>query len=223
MEPPPESKPVRPARGGTLKWPLVAANVALLAILGLSASTHLLKARQMPRAFHVVEPARLYRSGQPTPEQLTNVIKEYGIHTVINLCAPRAADYVDDVPTARAYGVRVVSLPISSVKLLTDEQLATLRRTYEDPRNYPILVHCEAGHARTGVAVALWRIERQGWDPAKAVEEMTASGYPIRDKNSEMREVLTHWRSPAADGKAEAASAPTSNEATEHAAGPAGE
>jgi protein tyrosine/serine phosphatase len=180
-----------------MKWLLVAANVIILVIVGVPAANHLLHARALPRRFCVVEPGRLYRSGQPTPEQLANIIKQYGIRTVINLCMPGVTDYVDDAPTAQEYGVCVVSLPISSDQPLSDDQLATLRRTYEDPRNYPILVHCEHGVARTGVAVALWRIERQGWAPAKAVEEMIASGYPIRDTNVDMRELLVHWQRPA--------------------------
>jgi protein tyrosine/serine phosphatase len=208
MEPLPKHKPIRSAKRRMMKWLLVAANVIILVVVGVSAANHLLQARALPRHFHVVEPGRLYRSGQPTPEQLANIIKQHGIRTVVNLRGPEVTGYVDDAPTAQEYGACVVSLPISSIKPLSEDQLATLRRIYEDPRNYPILVHCEAGRARTGVAVALWRIERQGWAPAKAVEEMIASGYPIRDKNADMRELLVHWQRPAEAGKPASASEP---------------
>lgn len=70
-------------------------------------------------------------------------------------------------------------------------------------------MHCEHGVARTGVAVALWRIERQGWAPARAVEEMIASGYPVRDKSVDMRELFLHWQRPAEAEKPGAASEPT--------------
>lgn len=208
MEPLPEDKPIRPARRGTAKRLLVAANVIILVTVGVPAANHLLQARALPRRFCAVEPGRLYSSGQPTPEQLASVIKQYGIRTIVNLRQPGGTGYVDDAPTAQEYGARVVSLPISSVEPLSDDHLATLRRTYEDPRNYPILVHCEHGVARTGVAVALWRIERQGWAPARAVEEMLASGYPIRDKSVDMRELLLHWQRPAEAEEPGAASEP---------------
>jgi protein tyrosine/serine phosphatase len=106
--------------------------------------------------------------------------------------------------TAKEHGLRFVSLPISSTKLMTEQQLATLRETYRDPRNYPILVHCEEGHARTGVAVVIWRVEQQGWDPARAVEEMIASGYPVRDKSVDMRNRLLHWDKSVQGAKQEA-------------------
>jgi protein tyrosine/serine phosphatase len=111
-----------------MKWLLVAANVIILVVVGVPAADHLLQARALPRRFHVVEPGRLYRSGQPTPEQLANIIKQYGIRTVVNLCEPGGTGYVDDAPTAQEYGARVVSLPVSSVEPLSDNQLATLRR-----------------------------------------------------------------------------------------------
>ena len=107
--------------------------------------------------------------------------------------------YVNDDAMAGPLGARVVRLPISSVTPLDGEQLATLRGVYNDPEDYPILVHCEEGHARTGVAVAIWRIEEQGWQPQKAVKEMVDSGYPVRDKNEQMRDLLLHWKAP--DGR----------------------
>jgi len=192
-----DDKPARRVRRGALKWPLVGGGAIVLAVIGAFAADHLLRDRTLPPRFYVVESGHLYRSGQPTPEQLAGLISRYGIRTVLNLCQPTAANYVDDAPTAQQYGGRVVSLPISSKKPLSDEELATLRQTYGDPRNYPILVHCEHGVARTGVAVALWRIEEQGWDPAKAVEEMIACGYPVHDDSAHMRDLLLHWQRPA--------------------------
>jgi protein tyrosine/serine phosphatase len=180
---------------------LAAANVVLLAIVAVLVGGQMRQASRLPRGFHVVEPQRLYRSGQPTAAQLAAVIKEYGIRTVLNLRNPAEPDYVDDAPAARPYGVRVVSLPITSTWAISDEHLSELRKVYGDPRGYPILVHCEAGRARTGVAVALWRIERQGWDPAAAVDDMIASGYPVREKSAQMRELLLHRQAPAEAAK----------------------
>jgi protein tyrosine/serine phosphatase len=178
-------------------WLLAAANVVLLVVVAVLVGGRMRQASLLPPNFSVVEPQRLYRSGQPTAAQLATVIKEYGIRTVLNLRNPAEPDYVDDAPAARPYGVSVVSLPITSTWAMSDEHLSELRKVYGDPGGYPILVHCEEGHARTGVAVAIWRIERQGWDPAAAVDDMIASGYPVREKRPKMRELLLHWKVPA--------------------------
>jgi protein tyrosine/serine phosphatase len=157
----------------------------------------------LPRNFLVVEPGRLYRSAQPDAAQFAYVIKQYGIRTVINLRNPaKDRQYVADGPLVRPYGVRVVRLPISSTVPLDKEQLATLRKVYNDPRNYPILVHCKDGHARSGVAAAIWRIEMQGWQPAAAVRDMIQDGYPVHPQNARMRQILLHWKRPAPEALA---------------------
>lgn len=198
MDEAPQDAPACPLRRLTTVRLLVVVNLVLLAALTALVVADLRRAHGLPPDFRVVEPGRLYRSGQPTAEQLAAVIKEYGIRTVVNLRNPaKETDYVDDAPLAQPYGARVVRLPITSTVPLSDEQLAALRQLYGDPGNYPILVHCEQGHARTGVAVALWRIERQGWEPAMAVQDIIATGYPVRPENAQMRELLLHWKAPA--------------------------
>jgi protein tyrosine/serine phosphatase len=192
----PDDNAVRPPRRWTTRWWLVAGGVVLLVALGVLLTGHVLRARMLQRRFCVVEGGRLYRSSQLTFEQLAAVIKKHGIRTILNLRNPNETDYVEEAPAAQQHGVRLVSLPISSTEPMSDEQLAVLRQLYRDPANYPILVHCERGVARTGVAVALWRIEQQRWDPARAVEDMIASGYPIGYKNLDMRNLLLHWQRP---------------------------
>ncbi len=143
----------------------------------------------------MVQPGRLYRSAQPLGAQYANVIEQYGIRTIVNLRNPdKDPDYVADEDYAKPLGVRVVRLPISSVIPLDKQQLAALRGVYDNPADYPILVHCEEGHARTGVAVAIWRMEKQGWAPDRAVKEMIESGYHVHAKNEHMRDLLRKWK-----------------------------
>jgi protein-tyrosine phosphatase len=54
-----------------------------------------------------------------------------------------------------------------------DEWLAVL----DDERNYPVLIHCRAGLHRTGVLVAVYRMEYEGWSPAEAFRELKAHGF----------------------------------------------
>src|SRR5439155_25412452 len=47
----------------------------------------------------------------------------------------------------------------------------------DDPETYPVLLHCRAGLHRTGVMVAVYRMEYQGWSHEQAYEEMKANGF----------------------------------------------
>jgi protein tyrosine/serine phosphatase len=48
---------------------------------------------------------------------------------------------------------------------------------YDDPNNYPMLIHCKAGLHRTGLLAALYRVEYQGWTVNDAYREMKAQGF----------------------------------------------
>jgi protein tyrosine/serine phosphatase len=46
-----------------------------------------------------------------------------------------------------------------------------------DPANQPVFVHCRQGRDRTGVVVAVYRMEIDGWSREEAEEEMQAYGF----------------------------------------------
>jgi protein tyrosine/serine phosphatase len=192
------AQPTSPWRSRRTRW-LLAIDMVLLAGLIAALAVRHFTPPLLPPRFAVVQAGRLYRSAQPTAGQLARAIQQYGIRTIVNLRNPdKDPQYVTDEAAARPLGARVVRLPISSTTPLDEQQLATLHGVYDDPGSYPILVHCEAGHARTGVAVAIWRIEKQGWKPEDAIKDIVAAGYPIRPENEEMRQVLLHWKGPDA-------------------------
>jgi len=48
-------------------------------------------------------------------------------------------------------------------------------------------VHCRHGIVRTGVFVAIYRMERQGWPPQKALDEMKL--YGLKANSPEYKQV----------------------------------
>ena len=50
-------------------------------------------------------------------------------------------------------------------------------KVMDDPANYPVLVHCKAGLHRTGVIVAVYRMEYQGYSPRAAMYDTKANGF----------------------------------------------
>lgn len=148
---------------------------------------------ELPRRFAIVEPGRLYRSGQPTPAQLARVLDRYDIRTVLELRPPNYPEFAAEKQLVEERGAELVVVPISSRDPLTPDQLEAIHSLYADAGRQPILVHCRHGVARTGVAVALWRLEHDGWNGERAVREMIERGYPVRDENAAMRDRLESW------------------------------
>src|SRR5262249_34990781 len=47
----------------------------------------------------------------------------------------------------------------------------------DDPASYPMLIRCKAGLHRTGVLVALYRMEYEGWSAGMALDELKENGF----------------------------------------------
>ena len=161
----------------------------------------------LPRRFAEVTPNALYRSNQPDETELRNIFRKYGIRTILNLRREDYPEFAAEERLAKEQGAEFVRLHVSSTKPFPPETLAELRRVFSQSKR-PILVHCEFGVARTGVVVALWRIEQDRWTGDRAVDEMLERGYPERDKSEPMRDYLRNWKPEAVPTTAPAAASP---------------
>jgi tyrosine-protein phosphatase SIW14 len=144
------------------------------------------------KRLRVVVPGRVYRSGQMTAEGFADAFARLGIRTVINV--------QDDFPdpdldqnfinrsTVResdwcaGHGVRYVALApdLISRRLVGANQPKVIDKflsIMDDEHNYPVLIHCKAGLHRTGVMVAVYRMEYQGWSPLAAIKELKDNGF----------------------------------------------
>src|ERR1700712_1489153 len=96
--------------------------------------------------FHAVVPGELYRSAQPSPQQLAEYVQKNGIKTVINLRGEddTAKWYGQELAEANRLGVRHIDFRMSSSHELSWEQadqLVTIMRSAPKP----ILIHCNSG------------------------------------------------------------------------------
>ncbi|TCL67302.1 dual specificity protein phosphatase family protein [Rhizobium sp. BK251] len=137
--------------------PLKARTVLHLAAVVLVAVGVYLAYLQLSTNVHAVVPGQLYRSSQPSPEKLGDLVNEYGIKTVINLRGDDAGHswYDNEVEAARKLNLKHIDFRMSAARELSmDEakQLMTIMATAEKP----ILIHCRAGADRTGLASAIY-------------------------------------------------------------------
>jgi protein tyrosine phosphatase (PTP) superfamily phosphohydrolase (DUF442 family) len=122
----------------------------------------------VPNLFQVTP--TLYRSAQPTLQGFKN-LEQMGIQTVVNL---RGGE--DDERAALALGFGLESIPLSAARNRHESNVRVMRLLGRADLG-PVLVHCQHGADRTGMILALYRMVYQGWDSAKAIEEMRKGGY----------------------------------------------
>lgn len=146
------------------------------------------------KRFRVVTPGMFYRSGQFTASGLRDIIRGRGIRTVVNLQEENTDPYmpeewlsrphVRETEVCRELGVNYYTL-FGGEAMTPDEFAAGKRpqaidqflRILDDPANYPVLLHCKAGLHRTGAFTAIYRMEKEHWAPAAAMQELRANGF----------------------------------------------
>jgi protein tyrosine/serine phosphatase len=154
------------------------------------------------RNFRVVHEGVLYRSGQFSLPALQKVVHQYGIKTVISLRDSDKPTDQDEESWIKASGRNFVRLPPRSWwpdaagKVPAEANVQAFRAIMDDPKNYPVLVHCFAGIHRTGTMCAIYRMDYQGWSNLEAMGEMRALGYTILDEHDDVRGYLARYRPP---------------------------
>lgn len=132
-----------------------------------------------PQRFGVVVPGKIYRSAQPNPHGLQRVQQDIGIKTIINLRGEhvykRDRHCRQEAHFAKKNGIKVVVIGFRNPP--TDENVRDLLNVLDGPKNRPILIHCKQGLERTGLAVAVYRLERMGWTTGQAVREMLTNDF----------------------------------------------
>jgi protein tyrosine/serine phosphatase len=107
--------------------------------------------------FHTTIPGELYRSAQPTPSQLASYKNTYGIKTMINLRGENSGKvwYDNEVAASSRLGIKHLDFRMSSRQVLSQDEATALLSVLKQAEK-PILIHCEGGADRSGLAAALY-------------------------------------------------------------------
>jgi len=138
--------------------------LGIVAILALA--TTIIYVRWVRTNFHTVVAGEVYRSAQPSDEEITRWANQYDLRTIINLRSNRG--YQREIDVAQAAGVEMLHLPIADRYLPKRLGLLEIMDAVENaPR--PLLVHCRAGSDRAGVvsAMAAMAIGGANYDDAR--------------------------------------------------------
>ncbi len=149
------------------------------------------------RHFGVVAEGKLYRCGQPTPEELRQLIREHGLKTVVSLRGSRDADDPDawesrEKSVCDELGASFVTIPCNHKNPPTREQAEQFLRLCTSPQTRPVLVHCRLGQQRTLLFCALYRVHVDRVPPEVAEREMDELGF--RASHRRHQRLLTSFR-----------------------------
>ncbi|MDB5290814.1 MAG: hypothetical protein JWL69_2055 [Phycisphaerales bacterium] len=140
-----------------------------------------LRNRFLPMNFGVVEPGKIYRSGQISPNVLRKTLAANRIGLIVNLSSP-----YEDNPDARAEPIIASEMGVPRINLPLNGQ------GLGDPSFYPkaitaivnanrqgkaVLVHCQSGAQRTGGVIATYRILVEGKSFEEAFDEAKHYGH----------------------------------------------
>jgi tyrosine-protein phosphatase SIW14 len=145
------------------------------------------------KRLRVVSEGKVYRCGQLTADGFQDAIRRYGIRTVLNLQQEAKDPFLPEswqkTPSllesdlCAALGVNYVQLDGGVLDRPQDnsttrpEVIDEFLELMDDPKNLPVLIHCRAGLHRTGLMVAVYRMEYEGWTKAEATRELRANGF----------------------------------------------
>ena len=137
-------------------------------ILGVAALLYYIWTFPINSNFHEVVKGKIYRSGQPRPEQLRSWINHYNIKTIINLRGADAPHAAEEAQLAKELNVRIVFFRLSAYKLISSEKLNKLKGILEAAQP-PILIHCGSGVDRAGTvsALAAWLVGGKDFETAE--------------------------------------------------------
>lgn len=138
---------------------VVLAYVAMLAVTG---------------NFHTVVPGELYRSAQPSAAAIAAYQRDHGVRAILNLRGenPNAAWYQDEVAASRRLGIRHIDFRMSARRGITKEEAWRLIEVMEQAPK-PLLIHCESGADRSGLASALYLAAVKRYGEAVAERQLS--------------------------------------------------
>jgi protein tyrosine/serine phosphatase len=114
----------------------------------------------------------LYRGAQPEDPEGYEALRRMGIRTVLNLRA-RHSERVD----VEAHGMKSLEIPLSMLESPDRESVERAVQAMATPELRPLYVHCALGEDRTGVVVAVYRMNESGWSLKEAEAEMQDFGF----------------------------------------------
>lgn len=135
----------------------------------------------IPKRWGVVEPGKIYRSGQISARLIRPMLEDNRIARVVDLTTDDIPEAYHDaeIETITDMGIERKLFPLISDGTGDVETYAAAVASVAEAERQgkPVLVHCAAGTQRTGGVIATYRLLVQKKAPAEVLEEMRKYKY----------------------------------------------
>lgn len=152
--------------------------------------------------FHVITPGQAYRSAQLEAEELRGYLREYEMKSVLNLRGRQEGKtwYHEELKVCAEERVRHYDLALTAHRAPNGDEIEELLDIFAAaPR--PILIHCEGGADRTGLAAAMWRMYVVGENKNRASAELSwRYGHLPLGRKKALDDFFAAWTPPGAAG-----------------------
>jgi protein tyrosine/serine phosphatase len=133
-------------------------------------------AADAPRGIHEFREVNdhIYRGGQPSRAGIQDLAK-LGVRVVIDLRGGGDRS-IDEKRQVEIHGMQYYSIPLPGFNAPKREQITEVLSLLNNPRNWPVFVHCRHGRDRTGTVIACYRIAHDNWTSGRALDEAADNG-----------------------------------------------
>lgn len=132
--------------------------IAALVLISLLTAGYFLYMEEQGN-FHPITEGEAYRSAQLDRDELDYYIKKYNIKSIINLRGRNLDEpwYREEIKVSAERKIAHYDLPLSATREPSEEYVRQLMEIFKyAPR--PVLIHCQAGADRSGLAAAMWKV-----------------------------------------------------------------
>jgi protein tyrosine/serine phosphatase len=124
--------------------------------------------------FHPITPGEAYRSAQLDQDELKYYIHKFDIHSIINLRGKNTGElwYRKEIATCKKLDLKHYDLGLSAGRKPSSREIKELLRLFKIAP-CPVLIHCQGGADRSGLAAALWKMIIDGSPKSIAQEQLS--------------------------------------------------
>ena len=127
--------------------------------------------------FDTITANKVYKSGVIPPDKIKQYVEKYKIKSIIDLRMPGTNDLVlnPEIPgelqlereaVSKIKGVNYFNNP--SEQIPNQKNIAKFKLIMDNPKNYPVLIHCHHGTGRAILYSAIYRIEYENFTNEQA-------------------------------------------------------
>jgi protein tyrosine/serine phosphatase len=131
----------------------------------------------------------IYRGAQPDRDEYKK-LAAIGIKTIIDL---RERPEKGARRLAEDAGLQYLNIGLNDRRPPTESESNHFLQLVNDENNWPVYVHCAGGRHRTGVLLAIYRMEVDGWDVRRAYEEMKDYKFYSRFGHGDMKDYVFEY------------------------------